>query len=70
MSEFALGQPVPRFEDPRLLRNGGGCGARSAAWDRPFLPIFTERCIEAGAQRFERFLPFLPGYVDLAIIGD
>ena len=23
MGEFALGQPVPRFEDPRLLRGGG-----------------------------------------------
>src|SRR6266446_10726144 len=25
MGEFALGQPVPRFEDPRLLRGGGRC---------------------------------------------
>ena len=24
MGEFAIGQAVPRFEDPRLLR-GGGC---------------------------------------------
>ena len=23
MGEFALGQPVSRFEDPRLLRGGG-----------------------------------------------
>src|SRR3989442_15256686 len=23
MGEFAVGQPVPRFEDPRLLRGGG-----------------------------------------------
>ena len=23
MGEFAIGQPVPRFEDPRLLRGGG-----------------------------------------------
>jgi carbon-monoxide dehydrogenase large subunit len=23
MGEFALGQPVPRFEDPRLIRGGG-----------------------------------------------
>ena len=23
MGEFALGQAVPRFEDPRLLRGGG-----------------------------------------------
>src|SRR5438477_3680601 len=23
MGQFALGQPVPRFEDPRLLRGGG-----------------------------------------------
>src|SRR5207247_4264937 len=23
MGEFALGQPVPRFKDPRLLRGGG-----------------------------------------------
>src|SRR5438105_12680253 len=23
MGDFALGQPVPRFEDPRLLRGGG-----------------------------------------------
>jgi aerobic carbon-monoxide dehydrogenase large subunit len=23
MGEFALGQPVARFEDPRLLRGGG-----------------------------------------------
>ena len=23
MGEFALGQPVPRFEDPRLLKGGG-----------------------------------------------
>src|SRR5438105_1276873 len=25
MGEFALGQPVSRFEDPRLLRGGGRC---------------------------------------------
>ena len=23
MGEYALGQPVPRFEDPRLIRGGG-----------------------------------------------
>ncbi|MGH6740931.1 MAG: hypothetical protein ACREDY_18235, partial [Bradyrhizobium sp.] len=23
MGEFAVGQPVPRFEDPRLVRGGG-----------------------------------------------
>ena len=23
MGEFAIGQPVPRFEDPRLVKGGG-----------------------------------------------
>ena len=36
MGEFALGQPVPRFEDPRLLR-GGGYGALSTDPDTGLL---------------------------------
>src|ERR1700692_3452946 len=57
MGEFALGQPVPRFEDPRLLR--GGAGGRESGWGE--LPVPDGMRRRGGGPMYRPRFPALVG---------